>query len=211
MNDIQEIAAVPASENPTPVSTGNGILPNWVFALEVDLTVKGGGKDISIDFSGGSLWDSGSPQNTRAILKEIANGEKKYFKNLGYMADKRMSAHLKYNDICFIFYLCEKIDWEYSASQTPISLNNGDYYNKYVRDSYRVDKNGNNIPPKIIAADCRTAYVVINGVGCYNYKPSDSFPFNLLVDLMYKSTSGVRRKLPIVIDPEIQWPGGTRP
>lgn len=211
MNDTQKIAAVIASENPTPVPIGNGVLPKWVFALEVDLTIKGGGKDISIDFSGGDLWDSGSPQNTKSILKEIANGNKKYFKNLSHMSDKRMSAHLKDYDICFIFYLCKKIDWEYSASQTPISLNDGDYYNKYVRDSYRVDKNGDNIPPKKIALGCRTAYVVVNGAGCYTHKSDDSFPFNLLVDLMYTSASGVPRKLPIVIDPEIQWPGGTRP
>lgn len=202
--DSAAISAMPA-----PFPTKNVPIPPLVVVLEAKLSMPSG-SDVKIEYElGSTIPNCTSP---RDVFKSVASGSTTYLKAIppANMGEKRLSAQGQYLT-CFVVHLSNSVDWQFSSTGAPFSGHLGGLLNDFCTNVFRVDANGNDIANSASVSGCRTAYFVVNGGECIKFGGGGySVPFFFNVDLKYTS-GGIAHLMPIMIDPEIRWPGGTRP
>ncbi len=203
----ESCAAISAMPAPFPIK--NVPIPPLVVVLEAKLSMPTG-SDVKIEYELGSTIPSCA--NPRDVFKSVASGSTTYLKPIApaNMGDKRLSAQGQYLT-CFVVHLSNSVNWQFSSTGAPFSGHLGCLLNDFCTNVFRVDANGNDIAISATVSDCRTAYFVVNGPECIKYGGGKyDLPYFFNVDLKYAS-GGVDHLMPIMIDPEIRWPGGTRP
>lgn len=201
--------SVAISAVPTPFPTKNVPIPPLLVVLEAKLAVGTDG-DVKIEFELGSTIANCT--NPREVFKAVAAGSATYLKPIPArdMGEKRLSAQGEYLT-CFVVRLSNSVSWQFSKTGAPFCGHQGVTLNDFCTNVFRVDANGNDIANSASVSNCRTAYFVVNGGECIKYGGGKyDVPYFFNVDLKYTS-GGVEHLMPLMIDPEIRWPGGTKP
>ncbi|HWT13731.1 MAG TPA: nucleotide synthetase [Allosphingosinicella sp.] len=204
---------------PTGVFSGED-RPEYAVVREIDykeqtLPGSGGVKELTFYFSRHSknvkLADDPYKGDFRKLLLEVCTnapgkGESKpgkpFNSPLSLLNDKL---------IYVIYRLSEDKNWQFSREGPPITVGQaahdlGTYY-----DAFRVDKGGyadRGTDPKFVRDGCRVAHFIADGAkiveqaGCYSH------PINLHVDLIW-TEGGREHYMPIIIDPDVRYPGGS--
>lgn len=104
----------------------------------------------------------------------------------------------------FVFYLSNQRDWRFTRHARAITL--GDFDPEAQKNYYGLrhvtDDGISGAPP--LTSDCKIAFFTAK-------KTSDRFahPFNLNIELVYTTDSEGTNTVPMVIDPDIRYPGGS--
>ena len=104
----------------------------------------------------------------------------------------------------FIFYLSSQRDWRFTRRARAVTL--GDFDEQEQKNYYglrHVTNEGiSGAPP--LTSDCKIAFFTAK-------KSSDRFahPFNLNIELLYTSDTEGENTVPMVIDPDVRYPGGS--
>lgn len=108
-----------------------------------------------------------------------------------------------------IFKLTGK-NWQFSRDKDPFSIGLPGLKKKLYFQARRVDDQGATVSPGDVKDDCKIAYFISDGAKATSGTPrrySDDFNFHL--DLIYYDSAGARQHMPIVIDPDVRYPGGS--
>lgn len=191
------ITQVPIRELATNESPST---PEWILVREIGFI---DGPDGPFGYIGP---DKPRPYSVAAldqILDELRQGS--------YQPDDAVDTFNRPLDVCcpgttvFVFHLSNQRKWQFTRGLKAITLGftdevQGDnYYSlRHVVD----DSIGTADPPP--NGNCRIAYFTAR-------KASEKFahPFNINVELIYKTDIEGRNTLPIVIDPDVRFPGGS--
>lgn len=116
------------------------------------------------------------------------------------------------DDLSYIVFLLDRAwNWQFARKDAVISVEEG--VGDYFREARRVDDRGtasdHRVPAPVDGA--MAAYVLAHGRRARQNSPSDSYSheFNLHVEFLERDTNGtVVSRLPVIIDPDIRYPGG---
>jgi hypothetical protein len=197
---------------PSQFAQNNKPLPNRIVILMIDLQVKD--KDVILEFSRGSLHKNVCDADIKKIFSRVVAGDKKLFPKIKKDAEsgKRLAADGECLT-CFVIRLSDSIHWQFMRKNDPMMGYEDFNLNMFATNPNRIDKNG-----QTELDDCKTAYFVVDGTACrdqviktrQNENGNYSLPYNLNVELYY-TIKGTKYFIPIIIDPEVIWPGGTKP
>ncbi len=190
-----------------------GVWPGAVkkgLIYELDVFADAG--SIRIGYSGACSSTVADEQSFRDILKGVVKGS--YPANWTTppnprrpLTDSDLSIYT--NEICYIAFVLnhkKKKHWRYTLVGDPIkkwreSPNN-------YSNLKRMDRNGNVLPGHRPQSKCIAAYFVADGASSSNGVSSYEHYFNLHVDILHKNNGTY---VPIVIDPDVRYPGGNEP
>ena len=202
---------------PTQFKQNNYPLPSRVVILMVNLRKKD--KDIILEFSRGSLHENVNDSDRKKLFSEAVKGNKKLFPKIKDESDsgKRLAADGECLT-CFVIRLSDNINWQFMRKNDPMMGYKDFHLNEFATNPNRIDSEGCKIPGDTELNNCRTAYFVVDGTACreqvilkkLNENGSYDLPYNINVELLY-SINKKKYYLPIIIDPEVIWPGGTKP
>jgi hypothetical protein len=116
-----------------------------------------------------------------------------------------------------IFKLKDGLNWQFAREGWPITI--GEQGENYFFDAFRIDADGvaDRGDDKQLRRDgCMIAYVIASGDAAIKDGGAYCHPINLHVDLIGEvlPDSGPPAQkcyLPIIIDPDVRYPGGTDP
>ena len=192
-------------------------LPNRVVILMIDLKMKD--KDVILEFSRGSLHKDICDDDMKKLFSRAVAGDKKLFPKIKNDAEsgKRLAADGECLT-CFVIRLSDNIHWQFMRKNDPMMGYEDFYLNMFATNPNRIDENGCAVNAQTELDGCKTAYFVVDGTACreqvisakQNKTGSYSLPYNINVEFFY-TIKGKRYFLPIIIDPEVIWPGGTKP
>lgn len=115
-------------------------------------------------------------------------------------------------ELTYIIYLLSwERNWQFRHVKSPITLSNTAKAKKAYFNSTKGDKRGNEIYlPAVKADECRVAYIVANADKAFGDDREYIDRINLHVD-MVSDIKGKKHYMPIIIDPDIRYPGGSSP
>lgn len=192
--------------------------PRHVIVREIDFEIRE--NELWFFFSKWSLdkdlnttTNSASLAALEAVIDDIIEGGYKFDYEKPSIPKPKYSSPLSLMNgrSSWIVYVLSNKNWQYVRRGRPITMGasvpGGKYLNaRRVPGSGFADRNPGTAfdsPPPWIDGH-KVAYFMANGQAS-NY--SDSI--NLHVDLVYDGPK--KRYLPIMIDPDIRWPGGSQP
>ena len=196
----------------------NGLdIPDRIVVLEIDIKKRLFNKDLWIDYSRGST--NLGVKDIENLFKNVAAGNRKLLRKIknDSFSEKRLAADGECLT-CFVIRLSDSINWQFMQVGDPMMGYQKNVLNEFAYNPNRIDNCGCIITGESQIENCRTAFFVVDGTKCRNYIVSNNIeknghymlPFTINVEIFYSNNKEVHY-LPIIIDPEIQWPGGTRP
>lgn len=192
-------------------------IPDRIIILEIDINKKLCGKDLRIEYSRGST--NLGVKDTKSLFKNVATGDRRLLKKIknDSLSEKRLAADGECLT-CFVVRLSDSINWQFMQVGDPMMGYEKNVLNKFAYNPNRIDNHGCIITGESQIENCRTAFFVVDGTKCRDYVVSSNIekngyymlPFTINIELFYSNNKEIHY-LPIIIDPEIQWPGGTKP
>lgn len=178
--------------------TANDPVPEQILVRQIGLVEGPGGP---FGFIGPDAPRPYSEQAFNRILDDLLEGN--------YAPEESVDLFNRPLDVncsattLFIFYLSNQRDWRFTRRARAITL--GDFDKQEQQNYYGlrhvVDEGITGAPP---TSDCRIAYFIAK-------KTSDRFahPFNLNIELVYTTDTEGENTVPMVIDPDVRYPGGS--
>ena len=114
--------------------------------------------------------------------------------------------------IRYIVYVLSDKNWQFARSGTPLTISSEHYDLELYSEAQRVDAFGTADDGSAEGAEkdrCRVAYFVANGIKAHADAPNRDYVhrLNLHVDIYNADDGGTI--LPLIIDPDIRYPGGS--
>lgn len=112
-----------------------------------------------------------------------------------------------------VFRLKDGRNWQFAREGWPITI--GEQGKDYFYDAYRVDMNGvadRGDDRKLIRDGCKVAYVMAAADEVFAETGAYCHPINLHIDLAIEVQGSATKKrcyLPIIVDPDVRYPGGS--
>lgn len=100
-------------------------------------------------------------------------------------------------------------NWQFSYDKAPFSLSVEAARTGAYLHARKVDPQGRIVEPGTPTANCKIAFFVAEGHNVWNGTDSFSHGFNLHLDLRYKDSETRDSFMPIIIDPDVRYPGGS--
>lgn len=183
--------------------------PNHVILREIGLKYKPG--TLELYFSGGEdIWLG---PNSKAEFEKLVNAvcaDDYVFKTPAPALKNDYSSplSLRNGQVSYVIYkLAKGTNWQIAREKLPVSA--GDKGRKYCFEGHRLDKRGYAYRDKggSLRENCNVVYFVADGV---SPKVGDKydFPINIHIDLVY-DTPAPRRVIPLIVDPDVRYPGGS--
>jgi hypothetical protein len=114
---------------------------------------------------------------------------------------------------CYVIFKLTAKNWQFAAKRPPVAISVDALKAKVYFEARRVDPNGVADPATIGGTTkngCTVAYVIADGRKATSDNPQGySHPFNLHVDIVTEDWQGNPSYIPITIDPDIRFPGGS--
>lgn len=212
MNDITTRSIYPAKFRQVEEN-----FPSRIVILEIDFKKKCFSKDIIIEFLRGSLHDN--VDEPYELFEQVASGNKELFNKIKYGSGsgRRLAADGECLT-CFVIRLSDNVNWQFMRKHDPMMGYENCDLNQFATNPNRIGKNGRPINANTEFDGCKTAYFIVDGSACREYTKTRNIesnghynlPFNINVELFY-TANRMKHYLPIIIDPEVIWPGGTKP
>jgi hypothetical protein len=186
--------------DPLPAGTA---LPSIMIGAVVD--VKMVGKKLDIDFIHVKSYNIGAANHDSDLKSAIKNMLTNPGQGGGKERTKKMRLAIKYPTYIAIL-LSSNTDWQFMANEPPFTVpqrgNVGSFY-----DALKYELNGGQ--PVISSGQDGVRLAVVK------YYPSSLTRFvdrfNINTEFWLKDHQNEDQKLPIIIDPEVGWPEGTKP
>ena len=101
-------------------------------------------------------------------------------------------------------------NWQFSYDKAPFSIGpEGAAIPEAYFHARKVDAQGAIVDPATPTKDCRIAFFVSDGPKAIGGLERYSHAFNLHLDLKYKNSENQDSFMPIIVDPDIRYPGGS--
>lgn len=205
--NVGYIYSMPLYEVPDYPSTTTR-RPSRATVREIDFKISSDGKELEFFFS---RADFSVPVNHDLdnLLLDIQNDAFGYGNNADKEPREPFESRLSLGNKRYayvIYRLSQNKNWQFCRDFAPITLGRKAYNSKRYFEARRYDRDGSisKVEDGEPAADNSiVAYFIADNENYGNYL---GHSINLHVDLLYR---GTRRRLPIVIDPDIRYPGGS--
>ncbi|MEP2103763.1 MAG: nucleotide synthetase [Parasphingorhabdus sp.] len=194
--------------------------PKKAVAIEVDLSFDPASKKATLQII--KVAKSSGNFSDHADFLKWAKGQvvsPTWGRKVGFNPTKgkrkptKMS--LKYKDPFYLFVkLSDNLNWRFAADGAPLSMDRYWRNKEVFFDSFSFDDHGDIVPNPSTATTCKHAYTIVNCDKAKETPGSDDFEarFNLHVDLVENPTDLVNSSyIPIILDPDVRWPGGDGP
>lgn len=195
-------------------------VPTAAVALEVDLLFDAAAKRFSLEIV--KIGKStGNFKNHKDFLDwakgQIASPKWVQSKGFDSTAGKRKPTKmsLKYKDP---FYLLVKLsdnwNWRFSADGAPLSMDSYWTGKRVFLDAFSFDSAGAVVTSPSPEVTCKNAYTIVNCDKAKETSGSHNFEarYNLHVDLVEDPTDMANSSyIPLILDPDVRWPGGDGP
>lgn len=113
---------------------------------------------------------------------------------------------------CYVILKLSARNWQFSRNEDPVTLG---YEATKPQEVYfsprKVDEQGNILGRGAVQDDCKVAYFIADGAVAHGLEPDRVDPFNLHLDIMVKDSDDNPSPIPIIIDPDVRYPGGSGP
>lgn len=199
----------PPVEVPPTASTS---LPLRLSARELDIDVKSGIMEIKYTKTSDII-----PISNRAKfndnLKIIAQNNYVFDNQDGCYIDPFKSQLSIGNYQLYTIYVIKlKKDKKIQFSNIGPVISTRQEFEKYFSEPRKFDENGNIYTPSTQKNDCHGIYFFMDGLlASTEFGGNFSVPFNLHIDYISKDSGNTNSYVPIIIDPEIRYPGGSGP
>lgn len=194
------------NSNDIPVLRISRTSPGVMIGVTVDIQKQN--SKLSIDFMYVRKFELlPEPNHNSSYINAIRTFMQNPYVGFGSNRTKKMLLATDY-PIYLAVYLSDATDWQYMKDQVPFqqpaSGNTGEFF-----DAVKYKKNANNDP-----------YIANNEDGVrlaiMKYYPpagqyTDGFNINTECIMQQHGTQNRIQKIPIIIDPEVGWPTGTKP
>ncbi len=100
-------------------------------------------------------------------------------------------------------------NWQFSHDKAPFSLSIEAAKTGAYLHARKVDPQGRIVDPGTPTPNCKIAFFVAEGHNVWNGTDPFSHGFNLHLDLRYKDWANQDSFMPIIIDPDVRYPGGS--
>jgi hypothetical protein len=195
-----DIPEVPPNQVPLPVR---------IIAREIDII---GGPNGPIGYVNP---DQSHPcPDFNAIQAMVAS-----ITNNGYNAQPLSAPYQRPMDLslraptCFIFRLSDNWSWRFSykAKGATLGKNVGTDIQNYYNLRHVLDDGSQQADPFPHNRFCRLIYFIARPIAGVPNDPSKVFnhSFNLNIEMVYPDHLGLPNTIPIVIDPDVRYPGGS--
>jgi len=187
----------------------NGSLPT--IATVRELEVDGGPNRIEARYSGANyevnLTNFGGLEQ---VLLRLHNGSLSMAQNGVPTGEHKTPLSLKNREYCYVIFKLKSKNWQFSGDKPPFSIGidwwkKGWYFNARkvyngIDQGHLAQKNG-----------CMIAYFIADGAAALDDAPNGKYShgFNFHLDLIYEDSDHQPSYMPIIIDPDIRYPGGS--
>lgn len=178
---------------------------------EVDITVAAGKIDAKFVKANYEV-DLGDAGGLGEVLRKVANGSISMPDSAAPKPPYETPLSLNNEKYCYVILKLSGKNWQFSREGAPFSVGIDGWIADVYRRARRVDAQGTVVDPTAIQDGCKVAYLIADGQTASGGTPRDyRHPFNLHVDLIYQDSATNPSHMPIIIDPDIRWPGGSGP
>lgn len=193
-----------------PPANYDGPMPRHVIVREITFAPRE--NELKFYFSRGIDIDLDSyPDSFEEIVDKVCNRSFAFPpRPLKLVSPFKSPLSLSNNRFSYVVYvLSENKNWQFSRRGWPITITKlpiGRYYN-----GRRADKSGHAKadPGDFLnnRDDCNVAFFIADG---RNPAP-DGDNINLHIDLTFRDVGETPYFMPLIVDPDIRWPGGSQP
>ena len=110
---------------------------------------------------------------------------------------------------CYVILKITGKNWQFSRDRDPFSIGLVSTQPEVYFEPRKVDDQGNIVPRGTVQDDCRIAYFIADGATAFDDSEIYEDPFNLHLDLLDEDSNGDPSPVPIIIDPDVRFPGGS--
>jgi hypothetical protein len=194
-----------------PEAPQNYVYPNIATIREIDIQSSDGRLDAK--FVGANYEvDLDEAGGLSQVLTRLATGRPTPFPMPDSLVQKRkfktpLSLQNKVHS--YIIIRLTGRNWQFSYDKAPFSVGIDGAKSEAYWQARKVDGQGRIVAPGTPTKDCRLAFFVSDGVKALGRLRRYSHGFNLHLDLKYKNSENEDSFMPIVIDPDVRYPGGS--
>lgn len=198
-----------------PTSEYNGPRPQYLIVREIDFELRGQ-EDLVLFFSRGANIDlTNSQDQFEEIVDKVCNLTFAFPATRPRLTQPYKSTlSLSNNRLSYVIYVLTKKNWQFARRGWPITVMltpTGRYYGARRADAsgYVGADSGQDIDGNFtwIRDDCHVAFFIADG----RSPAPDGDNINLHVDLTFRDLDQNEYYMPLIIDPDIRWPGGSEP
>ena len=111
---------------------------------------------------------------------------------------------------CYVILKLTSKNWQFSRDKDPFSIGPGSvYFPPLYFEPRKVRDDGSVVTRGDIADDCKIAYFIADGATANDLADSYEDPFNLHLEVVDRDWENNRSPVPIIIDPDVRYPGGS--
>lgn len=110
---------------------------------------------------------------------------------------------------CYVVFKLTGKNWQFSYNEDPFSVALQSTVPEIYFSPRKVDQQGNILARGTDQDNCKIAYFIADGAVAYDVDPQYVDPFNLHLDVMDTDSAGQPSRIPIIIDPDVRYPGGS--
>jgi hypothetical protein len=194
----------------SPTTSTN--LPTRLLTRELDIDVKNSKMEILYTRTSNVITISDRNQLNEKI-KLIANNNYVFDNQDGcYETPFKSQLSIGNYQLYTIYVIKLKKDKKIQFSNIGPIISTRKEFEKYFSEPRKFDENGNIYTPSNQKNDCHGIYFFMNGLlASTEFGGNFSVPFNLHIDYVSKDSGNNNSYVPIIIDPEIRYPGGSGP
>lgn len=212
---LLRLFTVPAFKIPD-FAAGETRRPRYATIREID--IKPAGQNLKLEYSRANydvdLLDY--PGGLGEVL-ELVRTDGIEYPHLGAPNPaKKFATELSLHNERFVYVIFKLSgrNWQFAHSRPPAAIGIQGWIADLYREARRVDSSGNidsGQDPNVKRAGCKVAYFVADGEAASSPRPARDYihPFNFHVDLITKDSDNQAAYIPITIDPDIRFPGGS--
>lgn len=146
------------------------------------------------------------------VLASLANGA--FAMSDDPLPKPPYNSQLSLNNDRYIFIILKiaNDNLQFSHDKDPFSLSLEAFYPQVYYKPRRVDGQGATVEPGLVRHGCKIAYLIADGPAARGATPGPYIdPFNLHLDLLDKDSNGQDSVIPVIVDPDVRYPGGSGP
>jgi hypothetical protein len=205
------------SDNVTGLGSKPANLPTNVIMWKVEISLQGG--IIDITYAGvatHSLVQGGAVQPIEEYLEALARGQYPQWRNPGEPVPGKTSLSIRHTDFSYFVFVLDEKNWQFMEGNTPFKVQVGkSAYYRYAQCAWIDDDENETFyftpsPPR--GKSCKVACFIADSasdqVDWGGFTGHFRTQFNFYLDVVLKRGAVPNRLLPIVIDPDVGYPGG---
>lgn len=185
-------------------------LPPPTIATVREIDIKINANKIETEYSRANYTvDINNFGGLGAVLQRVANNTLSLPDNPRPKAPYKSQLSLQNKTYCYVILKLTGKNWQFSRDRDPFSIGLSSTDPEVYFEPRKVDAQGGIVPRGEVRDECRIAYFIADGATAYDDATAYEDPFNLHLDLIDEDSHGQPSPVPIIIDPDVRFPGGS--